>query len=61
MTDCPYGNDKCPVASGPPMKHGMDCQYCKTKLTKAEVAALPPEKREWLEIHRKNVPMRGGA
>jgi hypothetical protein len=43
------------------MNHGMDCQYCKTKLTDAEVAALPTEKREWLEIHHRNVPMRGGV
>jgi len=61
MADCPYGNYKCPVVTGPPMSNGMDCQYCKTKLTDAEVAALPKEKREWLEIHRSNVPMRGGV
>jgi hypothetical protein len=58
---CPYGNDKCPVVTGPPMNHGMDCQYCKTTLTDAEVVSLPTEKREWLEIRRRNVPMRGGV
>ncbi len=60
MTDCPYGDDKCPVTTGPPMKHGMDCQYCKTVLTDEEVRALSPEQQRWLRIHRKNVPMRGG-
>lgn len=61
MSECPYGDDLCPVVTGPPIKHGMDCQYCKTMLTDNEVTALPKEKREWLVEHRKNVPMRGGA
>lgn len=58
--DCPYGNDKCPCVTGPPMKNGIDCQYCKTMLTDDEVKALDPKKREWLLLHRKHVPMRGG-
>lgn len=60
MADCPYGNDKCPVVTGPPMHHGMDCMYCTTRLSDDEVAALPAEKRTWLKAWRKNVPMRGG-
>ncbi len=41
-------------------QYGIDCQYCKTMLSDAEVAALSKEKRDWLLQHRKNVGMRGG-
>lgn len=59
-TDCPYGNEKCPVGGGPPMKHGIDCQYCKTMLSPSDILKLTKEQREYLKLHRKTVPMRTG-
>lgn len=61
MTDCPYGNDKCPIITGPPMKHGIDCQYCKTMLTREDIAKLTPQQREYLKLKRSVSPMRGGS
>lgn len=61
MTDCPYGNEKCPVVTGPPLQHGMDCMYCSTPLPKDEVKRLPEAQRAWIKAWRKyNWPLPGG-
>lgn len=59
-TNCPFGNENCPVVTGPPMQHGIDCQYCKTMLSPQDIAKLTPEQKAYLKLKRNISPMRGG-
>jgi len=60
-TQCPYGDEHCPVITGPPMKGGGDCQYCMTVLSPADVEALTPDQQRYLTIKRRVSPMRWGG